>query len=76
MSDLIDARIAAIEIGLPVTRLWQMSLAGRFVEMIRADRGEYRLSRSEFDAWVESRKASAVQARAEMTRERVRAGER
>ena len=75
MKDLIDAQVVADELGIPIAKLWQMSLAGRFVDMFRFGRGLYRVSRQEFEHWKQSCSASRVNARAEMTRERVRSGD-
>lgn len=75
MKDLIDAQVVADELDIPVPKLWQMSLAGRFVEMFRFGRGLYRVSRQEFEHWKQSCSASSTSARAELIRERVRSGD-
>lgn len=65
----IDLRIPADELGLKVPRLVRLSLAGKFPEVLHVDRGEYRVEQGAYERWKESRMSSAINARAELSRQ-------
>lgn len=75
MTKWIDLRVPAKELGLPVPRLRRMAEQGRFPDVMYADFGQYRVDEQQYERWKESRMVSAIAARAELTRERVKSGD-
>lgn len=63
MSDLLDAKLIADELGVSLLTLRRMSMRGRFPRMLRITRGLYRVERARYEAWNASRWTGAEGAR-------------
>lgn len=72
-SPYLDARTVAAELGIKLATLKRMSERREFPELLHVTRGEYRVLRSDYEAWRQGRTTSAVLARAELLLERARA---
>ena len=75
MTKWLNLRAVSQELDLSIPRLRRMSRAGRFPDVMYADFGEYRVDAAAYEAWKASRMESSIAVRAEITRERVRAGD-
>lgn len=72
-SPYIDARTAAAELLVSLPVLKRMAERGEFPELLHVTRGQWRVLRSDYEAWRQGRTTSAVLARAELMLERARA---
>lgn len=60
MSNWLDASEIATDLGVSIDRLRGMARRGSFPEMLRVDRGVYRVRKLAYEAWERSRMTGAV----------------
>jgi predicted DNA-binding transcriptional regulator AlpA len=72
MEDLLDAREVARTLGVSVRRLEQLAKRSEFPELLRIGRGQYRLRRTDYEAWYRAAWTKEREARADLLAEQIR----
>lgn len=73
MSVWLDAKHVAAELGVKLEALQRMARRREFPELLHVTRGEYRVRRTDYEAWEQARMTSSEMAREELAAERMRA---
>lgn len=71
-SPYIDARVVADELLITLTKLRRMSRRGEYPDLLHVTRGQWRVLRTDHEAWKHGRTVSAEAARAELMHERAK----
>jgi hypothetical protein len=72
-SPYVDAKDVAAELLVTLPTLKRMAQHGEYPELLFVSRGNYRVLRSDHEAWKQGRTTSAIMARAELQLERAKA---
>lgn len=66
LSALLDARDVCADLSIKLAKLRAMAERGEFPELLHVTRGEYRVRRTDYEAWQAGRWTRAEMARSEL----------